>query len=88
MRRTLLAMAALAGLLAAGSGNVAEAVDLPGPLVTVDWLELNQDGVVLLDVRKKTVAYEQEGHIPGAILVDWKQVRADLEEGGVVYEKM
>lgn len=88
MRKTLLALAIASGFsLGAVDGAIA-AVDLPGPLVTVDWLELNADDVVLLDVRKKTAAYSTEGHIPGAILVDWKQVRADLNEGGVVYEKM
>ncbi len=88
MRRIALIVATLAGFSAAAISEPALAVDLPGPLVTVDWLELNQDEVVVLDVRKKTAAYEKEGHIPGAILVNWKQVRADLSEGGVVYEKM
>ena len=30
----------------------------------------------------------EDGQIPGAILVHWAQVRADLTEGGLAYEKM
>lgn len=88
MRKTLSALAIAAGLSVGAVGGATAAVDLPGPLVSADWLEVNQDDVVLLDVRKKTAAYSDEGHIPGAILVNWKQVRADLSEGGVVYERM
>lgn len=86
MRKTLFTAALSLGLLAAATSSSAQ--DTPDPLVSVDWLDLNRDEVVLLDVRKNTARYETAGHIPGAILVDWKQVRADLTEGGVVYERM
>ncbi len=81
--------AVAAGLLmVAVASSPAASAELPGPLVTVDWLDKHRGEVVLLDVRKDSSRYTQEGHIPGAILVDWAQVRADLTEEGVVYEKM
>ena len=86
MRKTLFTAALALGVLAAAP--FASALDRPGPLVSADWLDLNRDEVVLLDVRKNTDRYATAGHIPGAVLVDWKQVRADLSEGGVVYERM
>ena len=89
MRNSSLTLAAAAGLLmAAIASSPASAVDLPGPLIDVDWLDMNRDKVVLLDVRKDTSRYTEEGHIPGAILLDWAQVRGDLTAEGVVYEKM
>ena len=88
MRALAWVAAMTAALCAAPAASIAQALELPGPLVSVDWLEFNQEDVVLLDVRKDTELYGKEGHIPGAILVDWKQVRADLNEGGVIYESM
>ncbi len=41
-------------------------------LVTADWAEqnLNTDGVVFVEVDEDTTAYD-EGHLPGAIRMDW-----------------
>ncbi len=88
MRKLALVAATITALSVTPLMSSAQEPELPGPLVSVDWLEFNQEDVVLLDVRKKTELYGKEGHIPGAILVDWKKVRADLSEGGVVYERM
>ncbi len=70
------------------------ALQVPGPLVTSDWLADHQAEVVILDVRKDTESFKKRprylrdkktgkrklvavgGHIPGAALVDYKQVRA------------
>ena len=88
MRTLALVAATIVALCAAPGVSIAQAPELPSPLVSVDWLEFNQEDVVLLDVRKNTKLYGEDGHIPGAVLVDWKQVRADVTEDGVVYERM
>src|ERR1700753_3243186 len=53
-------------------------------LVTADWAEENLDapGVVFVEVDEDTTAYDN-GHIPGAVKIDWKtelqdQVRRDF----------
>ena len=48
-------------------------------LVTADWVEehLADPNVVLIEVDEDTTAYDQ-GHIAGAIKLDWKQ---DLQDG-------
>ncbi len=57
-------------------------IELPGPLVTADWLQAHAGSVVLADVRwsiptgPKRQDYEA-GHIPGAVFVD---LDADLSE--------
>ncbi|WP_149361619.1 sulfurtransferase [Lolliginicoccus suaedae] len=47
-------------------------------LVTADWAEqnLNQPGIVLVEVDEDTSAYDG-GHIEGAVKIDWKQ---DLQD--------
>lgn len=35
------------------------AIQVPGPLVDPDWLEVNQDNVVMLDVRKDTKSFTE-----------------------------
>lgn len=77
--------AVFAAVLAAGP---TWAVELPGPLVDVNWLAANKDAVVLLDVRKKPEAFEAQGHIPGAVLVPWKDVRGKAVEDGTELIKM
>jgi thiosulfate/3-mercaptopyruvate sulfurtransferase len=61
----------------------------PGPLVSVDWIDANldQEHVRVLDVRgrhpssplahAKRVEYS-DGHIPGAIFVDWEKDFVDI----------
>ncbi len=63
----------------------------PGPLVSGDWLEANLDQprVRILDVRgrhpssslahAKRVEYT-EGHIPGAIFIDWEKDFVDVSD--------
>lgn len=65
-----------------------EAGKVPGPLVDVAWLKANKDSVILLDVRKKPADFVKKGHIPGATLVPWKQVRAKAKIGGTDLIKM
>ena len=66
----------------------AQAANLPGPLVDASWLKQHKGEVVLLDVRKKAKNFEAHGHIPGAVLVPWKQVRGKKKIDGVEYIKM
>ena len=61
---------------------------VPGPLVDVNWLDANKDKVVILDVRKDVKSFTKEGHIPGAILVPWKKVRATKVVNGVKIKGM
>ena len=79
---------ALALVLLAVTAGLALAAQVPGPLVSVDWLNKNKDSVVLLDVQKKAKFFTAHGHIPGAVLVPWGQVRAKKSVDGVEYIKM
>lgn len=88
MPKTLVALALTAGLLMAALSGPASATGLPGPLVSVDWLDGHRSDVVVLDVRKDTASFTAAGHIPGAVLVDWAMVRGKLTEGGVTYDRM
>lgn len=67
---------ALAWVVAAAIGSwhgVADAAQVPGPLVETDWLVQNLDKVVILDVRAK---HDGAKFVPGAVAVPWKDVRA------------
>lgn len=55
----------------------AEAGVLPGPVVDAEWLVQNRDKVLVIDVRKDIQSYSDSGHIPGAVLLDWKKARGD-----------
>ena len=48
-------------------------------LVSTEWAENNLDapGVVFVEVDENTAAYDDEGHIPGAVKLDW---RDDLQD--------
>jgi thiosulfate/3-mercaptopyruvate sulfurtransferase len=48
-------------------------------LVSTEWAEnnLNTAGVVFVEVDENTSAYDDEGHIPGAVKLDW---RDDLQD--------
>ena len=59
-------------------GSVLAAVEFPGPLVKGEWLANNIDEVMVLDVRKDTESFA-DGHIPGAILVDVKEIRIERD---------
>lgn len=84
-----IALAFLSLTLSLGVGTArAWALTVPGPVVDVNWLKQNKDKVVLLDVRKKAENFTKKGHIPGAILVPWKKVRAKRVEDGVELIKM
>ena len=73
------------------AGPATGAVTVPGPLVDTAWLAVSQKGVVILDVRKKTAGYYADpknkslgkihGHIPGAMLVEYKRVRTKRKDG-------
>jgi thiosulfate/3-mercaptopyruvate sulfurtransferase len=50
-------------------------IELPGPLVSADWLATHLDDVIVADVRwhpdgRSVVDAFAAGHIPGAVLVD------------------
>ncbi|MDH3630245.1 MAG: rhodanese-like domain-containing protein [Gammaproteobacteria bacterium] len=59
-------------------GSQLAAVEFPGPLVKGEWLANNIDEVVVLDVRKNIKSFT-DGHIPGAILVDVKEIRIERD---------
>jgi len=66
----------------------ARAETLPGPVVNADWLVDNRDQVVVLDVRKDVKSYTAKGHIPGAVLVNWKGVTSDRVVDDVELQKI
>lgn len=86
--------------------TAAHAINLPGPLVETDWLEINKKDVVILDVRKDTKSFTKKpvfkknkktgksklkkvaGHIPGAILVNYKKLRTKIKVDGRTVKKM
>ncbi|HEB95518.1 MAG TPA: sulfurtransferase [Sedimenticola thiotaurini] len=70
--RTLITAMACACLLLVQSAFA----KVPGPLVDTAWLSANKDNVLILDVRKDTKSFTREGHIPGSVLVPWKDVRS------------
>lgn len=59
-----------------------------GPLVDADWLATHLATVVVLDVREEARSFEKEGHIPGARLVAWGEVRGEAREEGVLLKDM
>ena len=75
-------------LAMAATISAAHAGKVPGPLVDVVWLNKNAGNIVLLDVRIKPEYFEKRGHIPGAIVVPWEQVRANRKVDGVELVKM
>jgi thiosulfate/3-mercaptopyruvate sulfurtransferase len=73
------------GLLVAAS---AQAMDVPGPLVTPEWVADNHDDVAVIDVRGDVEGFTENGHIAGAALAEWDRIRTEQEEGGVRLRKM
>ena len=71
-----LVIAVIFGIVSASS---AFGLQLPGPLVSTDWLQshLADKKLVVIDLRSETdqSAYEK-GHIPGARFLAWEDVRA------------
>ena len=100
IRQTALAVVALLPV------TLVNAVELPGPVVTTDWLAKNQKQVLILDVREDLKSFTAKpvfvkdkksgkiklarvgGHIEGAVLVNYKQLRADRMEDGQKVQKM
>lgn len=76
-------IAGAACLLATGA-----MAEVPGPLVSVEWLATNMSNVIVLDVRKETNSYMDKGHIPGARLVDYKKVNGTMEVMGKKLKQM
>ncbi len=80
----------IATLLLAGS-TAAQAIELPGPVVTAQWLSQHQTEVNIVDVRSEPASFTRApafttekdvktlstlgGHIPGALLLDFGKVR-------------
>lgn len=80
----------IAALLLAGS-SAAQAIELPGPVVSPQWLLQHQTEVNIVDVRSDPASFTKEptfttdkgvkslstlgGHIPGALLLDFEKVR-------------
>ena len=85
-------MAAAIGL---GAAHAAFATTVPGPLVTPQWLKAHQNDVTIVDIRgggsmklftaqpkmgKDHMVASTGGHVPGAILVNFN----DIRQNGVV----
>lgn len=70
--------------LAAGFAfaSQAMALDVPGPLVSTEWLSKNQNDVRILDVRNDPTSFKEGGHIIGAVPVDFKKLRETAMEDG------
>lgn len=75
----------------------AQSFRVPGPLVDSAWLADHLNRVVILDVRKDTKSFytktvsktaKANGHIPGAVLVDWKKARANRVINGTKLKGM
>ncbi len=83
---------ALLGIaLAMVGATIANAVELPGPVVSPQWLSQHLDEVNIVDVREDTATFTQAptftldngartlatagGHIPGALLLDFADTR-------------
>lgn len=80
----------IAALLLAGA-TAAQAIELPGPVVSPQWLSQHQTEVNIVDVRSDPASFTKEpvfttekgvkslstlgGHIPGALLLDFGKVR-------------
>lgn len=82
-----------------GWAMFASATDLPGPIVTAEWLAANLQNVQVVDVRSNTKSFTASpefetdaktgkktlqsigGHIPGAMLIDFKDIRTDRQIG-------
>lgn len=83
--------AILATVFALLGTTVASAVELPGPVVSPQWLAQHRSEVNIVDVRGDTATFTQTptftsengtkslatagGHIPGALLLDFSKVR-------------
>ncbi len=72
-------------LAAAIAGPAAAERLTPGPVVDADWLAEHHEEVRILDVRRDTATFE-DGHIPGAALLAWDEVRADRDIEGVEFQ--
>jgi len=71
----------LIAALAALGVSLAFAQQLPGPIVTADWLAANQAQVQLVDVRSDTKSYSRQS----VTSVDKKTGKVQVEEvGGVI----
>lgn len=64
------------------------AVELPGPLVSTEWLEKNQDNVLVVDVRNDPTSFVQGGHIIASAQLDFKKARGTQIERGVQLSDM
>lgn len=58
------------------------AIDVPGPLVSTEWLSKNQNDVRILDVRNDPTSFKEGGHVIGAVPVDFKKLRETAVEDG------
>lgn len=68
--------------------GTALAVELPGPLVSTEWLAQNQDKVLIIDVRNDDTSFRESGHIIGAIPLDFRKARGTEVEAGVTLDSM
>ena len=83
MTRLLSALALIGSLAIGAMASPARAIDLPGPLVSTEWLATHLEEVLVLDVRNDDTSYREGGHIIGAIRVDFRRARGTAMERGV-----
>lgn len=80
--------AVLPGFLLAVAASGAQAVDLPGPLVSTEWLAANLEDVLVLDVRGDPDSYVQGGHIIGAVELRFGALRGVADDAGTAVPDM
>lgn len=72
-----------AGLaLAALAMSPALALDLPGPLISTEWLAKHQEEVLVLDVRNDDKSFVEGGHLIGSVPFDFRKARETADDSG------
>ncbi|RKZ85015.1 MAG: hypothetical protein DRR19_16925 [Candidatus Parabeggiatoa sp. nov. 1] len=61
----------------------ASAITVPSPLVDTQWLANNLNNVVMLDIRYDRDSFRTNGHIPGAVLLRWRELASQREIDGI-----
>lgn len=87
----------IAAAIGMGTAHAAFAMNVPGPLVTPQWLKAHQSEVTIVTVGdnptkmftsqpkmgKDNTVMKVGGHVPGSILVDFGDIRQSRVEDGV-----
>lgn len=58
------------------------ALDLPGPLVSTEWLAKHQEEVLVVDVRNDDKSFVEGGHLIGSVPLDFRKARETADDSG------